>query len=114
MVIAAADIGVVEVDQVLPRQRRQLVQYLLGGIFTFEAGDDQIGHPSSHSARALSIASDRPTHLVDDIRVERPRRVEPPTYRCGPPGMRMRFALILRGEAEVSSQSEPETLGVRR
>jgi hypothetical protein len=45
--------------------------------------------------------------------VEQPRRGEPPTYGCGPPGMRMRVALILRGEAEMSSQSEPDTLVVR-
>jgi hypothetical protein len=37
--IAADDTDVSEVVRVLLRQRRQLVQYLLGGIFTCEADD---------------------------------------------------------------------------
>jgi hypothetical protein len=86
----------------------------VGGIFTFEADDDQIAHPSSPLARAPPIAPDRPTHLVDNFRVEGPRCAEPPTHRCGPPGILLRLALILRGEAEVSSQSEPDTLAGRR
>jgi hypothetical protein len=114
MVIAADDPGVLKVDQVLLRQRRQLVQYLVGGIFTIEADDDQIAHPSSPLAHAPPIAPDRPTHLVDNIRVEGPRRAEPPPHRCGPSGMLLRLALILRGEAEVSSQSEPDMLAGRR
>jgi hypothetical protein len=36
VVIAADDTGVLEVDQVLLRQCRQLVQYLVGGIFTLK------------------------------------------------------------------------------